>query len=126
MKAITSEMPAHDEVLRAIIATALDNSISHWADISDVLWHRCDMCGNRWATFKVREKGCELEGGWKEVDSDLVCSGLEEALRPEAKTPKHIKTILTIALVNKDTSEISVEVADCVMQFAVLGELLYG
>ena len=114
-----------DEILSTTIITAVEGGINYWAQVSNYKWDLDDPTVTSVRVHEVEAEHGEYEAG-HDIGLDEIAKGMERMLQPEAKIARRIKDTLLTAINSDDGGDIDAEVADCVMQFAVLGELVYG
>lgn len=110
-----------------IAITAAEGGIGYWSQVSGYRCGRMDG-PDRGVWFRLHEGASEEEASGKswEVDAELVKSGCEQAIR--TGFGKELKGACALALLGDEevSGDIDAPMADCILQYAVFGEVVYG
>ena len=120
-----------EQFLSDVLTTAVEGGINYWAAVSK--YHFTDVNGNDVpATVTVHEMDDEL-GGYKEPGVPITTKEIGRAISRIMDTKDEIKYLgnhqrgeIFTASMDNDAGDIDADLADTVMQIAVLGEVVYG
>jgi len=102
--------------LSDIIITAVEGgAVDYWADVSH--YNSSDFNASFLLTW---------EGGAKVVTTNEIARGINKIIKGECQVSDSIKGWIVEDNKENDASNIDALAADCIIQAAVLGELVYG
>ena len=116
---VTSEFTVSDEFLEDIITTAVEGGINYWAATSEYQWDGVPT------SVYVHEMD-EETGEYKEVGVFVDKSTILHSLDKIFTKASWINEPLLSAVFDDDAGEIDADLADTIMQHAVLGGQIYG
>lgn len=138
----TQAMTAERETfLAGIIVTAIEGGIGYWASASEYRWYAKDLSGgtaepapnggdNAWATVFERE---DEDAEAKTLDLEAVNKAVERIASGEEIKYLGSATRSTVIVANQTNDPfpegvygIDADVADQIVQVALLGEVVYG
>lgn len=114
-----------DDLLASTLITAVEGGINYWAQVSNYKWDLQDPTVASVRVHEVEADHGQFELG-HDVDLDDILRGINLMLQKDAKVSSTLKDTLLRAVFEDEAGDIDADIADCVMQFAVLGELVYG
>lgn len=109
------------QFLADVLTTAVDGGINYWAMVSNYVF---DSPSETRVT--VHELG---DDGNPSGYVDITITEIDEAIRSvltDSSLPSHVRSMVRETNIENDAGDIDAELADIIMQFAVLGELTYG
>lgn len=122
----TTRTAERTDFLEGIIVTAVEGGINYWSQVS----------GYRWSEGPVRVTVHEIEdertGESKEegvkITADSIDKAITAILEPGSTIRLRKDIVEAIATENRemDGSYIDAEIADCIVQVAMFGEVKYG
>ena len=124
-------MTDREQFLSDVLTTAVEGGINYWSAVSNYRWQ--DANGNAVpASVTVHEMDDEL-GGYKEPGVPITTKEIGAAIRrimdinDEIKyLGNHVRKEVFAASMDNDAGDIDADIADTIMQVAVLGEVRYG
>lgn len=114
------DKPTREEFIRDVMTTALEGGISYWATVKGMV-----MVEGYPEIFQVREHGV-MDAAWSTVDFSRIELGIARIISGEMEICKEIRDAVTIASRDNDACNIDVDGADCIVQAAVFGKLVFG
>ena len=113
--------------LADVIVTAVEGGIGYWAYTRNYTFEYADNLKKdrdlAFASAEVRE-GDKPE--WHELSPDVVEAGITKLLAGTLGLHRSLLGTLYTANLYNDAWEIDSELADCIVQAALLGEIIYG
>lgn len=111
-----------EEFLDTIITTAIECSslhgIRYWADVHSYKWQN----GPTTATIEeMEEDGVTGTGNVFHLNREMIAKALEKII-----AEKMVSKRLMGAIVAEDAGDIDSDGADCIVQVACLGDIVYG
>jgi hypothetical protein len=124
-------MTEREQFLSDVLVTAVEGGINYWAAVSDYSFTDAD--GNDVpATVKVHEM-IDVGGGYEEVGVPITTKEIDAAIKRIMNLEDDIKylgnytrSLVLQASMENDAGDIDADIADTIMQIAVLGEVVYG
>ena len=113
--------------LADIVVTAAEGGVNNWALMRNYKWEQ-DADGNlTMASVEIltRPKNPGLSV-WQKVSEETIEFGIERIKQPGFQVNRDILANILVADRENDASEIDAEAADCIIQAALFGELVYG
>lgn len=115
--------------LADIITTAVEGGINYWAEVTGYQWGTefgpGKLDGNRkFAKATVRD--AEADDAAKELTTDKIATAVGKVCRGEVKLRGDIVAAIAQGNAENDAGYIDADAADCLVQIALLGELVYG
>lgn len=125
---VTFEVAFDEDLWLDILEAAAYGGSRYWADIS---LHSDDPDNDGWNYAKVREVIDDwvtpVEYGVETaVTASDMFAGAQKLTHPSSKVAAYIKRDVAGLLIDPDGVDWDAETADCILQFAVFGELVYG
>jgi hypothetical protein len=128
---MTTRTTARIQFLNDVITTAVEGGIGHWASPSAYNWGtdkgKFSLDGTPYpTTVTIYEE--EDEGNFRffPLTIDAVASAIRKISRGESQISEdRVKTIVDASREN-DGGDIDADLADCIVQVAVLGDVVYG
>lgn len=122
------EITSRQEFLRDIAITAVEGGIGYWASFVKYKWFETESIDNLLPFPVIRIVPAEDPDDFDECDITaatiswgLALAGVREIdLRDEYRG-----TILTATVMN-DASNIDADIADCIVQLGLFGEIVFG
>lgn len=110
------------QYLSDIIITAVEGGIQYWAQTKTYRWM------NGPASVYVRETNDDGSPAseWKKVTIDLIETALQKIIKQDVETNDYIVKTCAGAFALKDAIDFDSDMADVVLQVAVLNEIKYG
>lgn len=134
-------MDARRRMLRDIMVTAFEGGCNYWAEARRVV-RDTDEASPRhldYLSFELRsaEDADDARlGRWVRVDERAIARGMERILSAPQDIGEHgesklrvrrdILGAIALANVNPEDADIDAEAADCIVQAAMWGEIVYG
>ena len=113
--------------LADVIVTAVEGGIDYWAYTRNYTFEYADnLKKDRDLAFASAEVRANDKPEWHELSPDVVEAGITELLAGTIKLHRSLRAILWTANMENDGGEIDSELADCIVQAALLGEIIYG
>lgn len=116
--------------LSDIIVTAVESqSIDYWADIKDYAFDydgKGNLVNAKAMIHESEPNVIKDKDLWRVLDHDAVEVGINDLLFGHVKMAKELTSILFWANRENDGTDIDSEIADCIVQAAMLGRLVYG
>jgi hypothetical protein len=118
----SKQMKIETQYLSDIIITAVEGGIGYWAQVKNYHWQTGP------ASCMIREIDNEDKfiGEWKKVTTDLIKAALQKIISLEVKTNDYIVKTCAGAFALKDAIDFDCELADVVVQVAILNEIKYA
>ena len=133
MTTITIQFEVPEKLARDIIITACEGGIGYWSQLETYDGPAID--DNKPGALPLRIREIEEEGWdeatttygpWKELGVQQVVDGLAKMIQewPDSKITQR----MVEAIANYDSGNYDYDAgdADCVIQYAILGEVVYG
>ena len=111
------------EFLSDIITTAVEGGIGYWAEILTYKWVDRPSAVARVREWEAADDGPRKEG---ELNINTIARGIGRIMKPDFKIRADLKKLIAGASATNDGGDIDVEGADCIVQAAMFGELVYG
>ena len=119
--------PVRINFLASIVATAVEGGIGYWAEIRNYHWaHDGDLTGNLTQAYVEARPQNEEEAEWNLVTLPDIERGIAKIKDGSTEIARSVKKDILIADNENDASEIDSEAADCIVQAALFGTLVYG
>ena len=122
------------EFLADIVICALEGGIGYWAQARTYKWwsptldggtaEHVDGMSNAYAVIRVMDDDESNE--WLAIDLDLIALGMKRMLAPGFRIRDDIASNVFLARKNCDAGEIDAEIADCIVQTGLFGEVEFG
>jgi len=109
-----------EEYLDDILTTAVEGGIGYWSIGRNYVWSDDGP-----ATVEIREEE-EEEGPWHLVDRSAIRKGIALVLSGDTRVHESYVDTLRKAERELDSCEIDGELADIIVQAAILGDVVYG
>lgn len=109
--------------LNDVIVAAVEHGIGYWADVTDYRWAEDEFNNITYASAQVKP---EEKEDWCELTLDVVERGIETILSGTVKTNPQLFKDIALGSVQNDAGKIDAEGADCIVQVALLGQIVYG
>jgi hypothetical protein len=126
MPEITMKINVSEDFLSNVLITAFDGGYGgcwYWASPhGDDAW---DIRGGVWHSVMVEESEGDEEGAHM-VNHAVVLRGIERLVNGEVRINSELLAHLDQGLREDDAGEVDADVADCIVQAGVFGELVYG
>lgn len=109
--------------LEDVIITAIEaGAVDYWGQIKNYHWMKAP------AGVMVRE---DLRIGlghneWVNVTPEVIKAAMDKIISGEVETNKYIIGACAAAVATKDSTDIDSEIADVIIQVAILGEVKYA
>lgn len=118
---------------RDILCTAIEGGSNHWAQFRNVLRVPGEF-GPEYDRFDIRPDRSEglpfndgdPRNGWQAITADKLQAAIEKSLAGEIKIRQDLVETIREAQVELDASNIDAELADCIVQAAAFGEIVFG
>lgn len=130
-----AEMTDREQFLSDVLTTAVEGGINYWAAVSDYKWHDGDFVSIP-ASVKVHEideDPADASQPYYEVGVPINIQDIGRAIARIMDVNDEIKYLspqvrkeVFAASVDNDAGDIDADIADAIMQIAVLGEIRYG
>lgn len=122
----TDNLAEHFQLLTNVLITAVEGGVGYWASCSDYNYSNPDP-DNRGAVLYELEEGDGAEA--LHVTLHTIEVGMERIVRKDCPVCSNIWKI--VACVWEDPSgdevgDVDAEVADCIVQAGLFGEVVYG
>lgn len=119
-----------------VLVTAFDGSVGgcwYWADVPHDAWlyvekSPVDMIEDLWTRVIIKEQEPDEESRGQEytVDAKTIEGGIQAILDGSVEISIDLMAMLMTGVLHDDTGEIDAEVADCIVQAGLFGEVRYG
>lgn len=127
----TTQMTDREQFLSDVLTTAVEGGINYWAAVSEYKW--CDENDNNIpASVRVHELD-DTTGEYMEPGVFITTKEIGRAIarimdvNDEIKhLGNHVRKDVFAASMENDAGDIDADIADVIMQIAVLGEVTYG
>lgn len=130
--------PSARRMLRDVMITAFEGGSTYWAEARNVIREKgCPEVD--YISFEVRsfeDRDDPRLGGWQRVDEDVIAQGMRRILdAPQdigefgvspLRVRRDILASIAIADRRPEDADIDAEVADCILQAGIWGEIVYG
>lgn len=119
--------PERTQFLADIITTAVEGGISYWAEVSHYTWD-FNNPGVAFVRVYCTEDDELTPPEGVPVDIEKIAKAISRILDPEIPTDLSATNVKMIrdASVENDAGDIDADLADCIMQVAVLGDVIFG
>lgn len=119
--------PERTEFLADILTTAVEGGINYWAEVSDYTWD-FDNPGVAFVRVYCIEDDDLTPPEGVPVDIEKIAKAIARILNPEIPTDLSATNVKMIGDASKenDAGDVDADLADCIMQVAVLGDVIYG
>ena len=119
--------PERKNFLASVLVTAVEGGIDYWADVGNYTWAQDDRGNLTGASVEVKERDeRELTDKWIPIDLKIIAAGISSIKSGKVNMNPKIVGYVTMSDVENDASEVDSEVADCIVQAALFGQLVYG
>lgn len=130
--------PERTQFLADILTTAVEGGINYWAEVSDYTW---DFDNPGVAFVRVyciedddvirvdaAKRGDLTPPEGVPVDIEKIAKAIARILDPQIPTDLSATNVKMIRDASKenDAGDVDADLADCIMQVAVLGDVIYG
>ena len=115
------------DFLANVLITAVEGGIGYWAHTEKYHWKQ-DKEGNMIeASVRIRDSE-EHTGRWYEVTLETIATGIARLKDKEKKIAfnPQLKEAMLLADNEDDASYIDAAIADCIVQAALFGDIVYG
>lgn len=102
-----------------VVTTAVEGGIYYWAEVTHYRW--LDV-PHAYATVTERDEPKRTAV----LNRETIMAGIVRVLDPAFSVREDLRGILARALALDDAGDVDVEIADVIVQAAVLGEIVYG
>jgi len=115
--------PATQEFLASCVTTAVEGGINYW--VRDVVRYR-------WRDLPFPEAAIRFENEdgdglvTRDLTEDLMREGVERIVNDRLKIAPHLAGMLIEAVARDDAGMVDADLADCIVQAGLFGELVYG
>lgn len=114
---------ANLEFLRDVMTIAIEGGIDYWAVIRK-LERDAEL---NVISFDVKDYAePNTDSNWKHINVDKVAEAIEKVLHKKVEIADYLRRDIITGYSQADASEIDVESADCVVQIAAYGEIVFG
>ena len=121
MLKVTIEVEPSKAFLRDVVITAVEGGIGYWAVCKRYKWE-----GREFPEVILEPAGEPDEFAVTTLTPELVVAGLQLALQRPSFEANGKKLRILQALAEDDTSQLDCEDCDCIIQLAVLKDVVYG
>lgn len=125
----TIELP--HALLSGVLETAHEGGINYWALVSD--WQMADnpeaqddLDRRLLLSFKVRDIEDPAHSEVHEIDHEKLAFAIQQVLDSNAMLRKDIRESIVRSVMAGDAGDIDAEAADCLVQIALFGSIVYG
>ena len=124
-------MPSEEriEFLSDCVITAVEGGTGYWAEVRNYKWSRDEETGQMMgATVELRSEIPRTSDPepWFMVNLETIERGIIRLKDKNFKINPNLLGLILAAERNDDASDIDAEAADCIVQAALFGELVYG
>ena len=119
---VTIEIPVTEQDMDDIMCTALEGGINHWCDQVEILGE----CLGKSASEHISHGGTLKLYGAEEVNGESKWWLSQETFLKGLQMWLDDGVKLKMRDSGLDTSDIDAEDADCIIQYALFGELVFG
>lgn len=106
-----------------VMVTAVEGGIGYWSACTAYHWEKDDKEDLDGFYADIEDDGEDEEFKFR-IDAESVWKGIETLYKQEGY--EGVKKTLSHAIVDHDAGMIDAEIADCIIQAAVFGEVVYG
>lgn len=119
--------PERTQFLADILTTAVEGGINYWAEVSDYTWD-FDNPGVAFVRVYCIEDDDLTPPEGVPVDIEKIAKAIARILDPQIPTDLSATNVKMIRDASKenDAGDVDADLADCIMQVAVLGDVIYG
>jgi hypothetical protein len=107
-----------DQFYFDIFVTSMEGGISYWA--------RTTKYVNNNPNFFAVIEDYEDDGKQHTINKAVIMKGLQAFLDNKVRVRKDITKSVLYGILNKDAYDIDAEIADCIIQAGLFGEVVYG
>lgn len=118
----TQTKPDRAEFLAYTVVAAVEGGINYWAEIKDYQWREDDNGRMTTASASVRAE----RGEWRELTPETIEAGIAKLKTGEVEINKTVLSWIVTGDALNDATDIDATAADCIVQVALFGELVYG
>lgn len=121
--------PARTEFLNDVLVAALEGGIDYWADISSYQFPSEEHWQTKSVSALVRESEGDdgAPGRWRNVTISTAAEGINLIMkRADIQVAPGVRKAIAGASVTNDAGDVDADLADVIIQVALLGEVRYG
>ncbi len=128
---MATRSPERTDFLANVLVTAIEGGVGYWADVRDYYWTEDsqDNLSKRLLTgahAQVSDGLGSMQRGWFEVTPETIARGIQAIKAPGFQLNDRTRKAILLAEVENDAGEIDSEAADCIVQAALFGKIIYG
>jgi hypothetical protein len=109
-----------EQYLDDILTTAVEGGIGYWSFGRNYVWSDEGP-----ASVEIKQDD-EDDDTWHTVDRSAIRKGITRLLSGDMKVHESYVTLLRKADRHNDAGDIDAEIADLIVQAAILGDIVYG
>ena len=109
-----------------VFVTALEGGINYWAQIDKYKYGELSFSHLLYAHAVVKGSEGGPPDDWVRIDLETVSKGLEMLRGGQVRVNTNLLGDTLVAEATNDASEIDTELADCIIQLGLLGDIIYG
>tara|TARA_Y100000310_G_scaffold128314_1_gene127491 strand:+ start:657 stop:1040 length:384 start_codon:yes stop_codon:yes gene_type:complete len=122
--------PEREAYLATILTVAVEGGIAYWAEGKNYNWGSengpFELGMFHYASVQVRDHWGDMGRNWRRVTVSTIARGIRLLKTGEVKVSSDITGYIGSAEAEKDASYIDSDAADCIVQAALFGEIVYG
>lgn len=110
------------EFLADVLTTAVEGGINYWAMVSN--YNYDTPAETRVTVHELDDDG--NPSGYVDITITEIARAIQSVLITDTSLPSHVRSTIRETNAENDAGDIDAELADVIMQFAVLGRITYG
>jgi hypothetical protein len=122
----TPRTPERTDFLAGILCSTVEGGSDYWAEIKDWKWEWDDHHNFTKASVTVRDAEGDAPTKWIAVDLDTIERGIQAIKARKPAVREDLQAAILLGDNENDAGHIDIDCADCILQAALFGELVYG
>ena len=122
---MTEKINNQTDFLSCVLVTAVEGGIGYWAEVRNYHWTEDTNHNLLSASAEIKIEDTN-ESEWQTLNLDVIRNGIEKIQNNEVNINRDMLKSIVAGNITNDAGEIDSDGADCIVQAALFGEIIYG
>jgi hypothetical protein len=120
---IMARTEEREQFLSDVVTIALEGGINYWADYRN---YRNYQWGEGPTSVEIKDMECGMPSPWRNISHASIERGIKAIASGKVRFSAEIMGWILAGSALDDAGEIDATAADCIIQAAMFGEIVYG